>query len=155
MVVYSIPHPYIFVQPVRHEKRGMAILLIAFLMPHCPVTVVQRYRDGGMRPLVPLVFHNLPSLYHPSFTLYKIRLASTKLCLSEYSPSLDESLFRTRAPNSASSFYTSLPNSVVRGLQKPHISILLRTGSSVESQGQVQVSTCVLSQLPTLLYRLH
>ena len=30
-------------------------------MPHCPITVVQRYRD------VPLVFHNLPSLYPPSF----------------------------------------------------------------------------------------
>ena len=25
---------------VRHEKRGIAILLIAFLMSHCPVTVV-------------------------------------------------------------------------------------------------------------------
>ena len=33
-------------------------------MPHCPVTVVQRYRDWVcMQPLVPLVFHNLPSLY--------------------------------------------------------------------------------------------
>ena len=31
---------------VRHEKRGIAtpsLHLIAFLMPHCPVTVVQRF----------------------------------------------------------------------------------------------------------------
>ena len=48
---------------VRHEKRGIATPDIAFLMPHCPVTVVQ----WGMQPLVPLVFHNLPSLYPPSF----------------------------------------------------------------------------------------
>ena len=139
MVVYSIPHPYIFVQPVRHEKRGIAILLIAFLMLHCPVTVVQRYRDG----VCGLLFHLFFIICHPYIPL---RLLYTKpdllvqLSLSEYSPSLGESLFRTRAPNSASSFYTSLLNSVVRGLQKPHISILLRTGSSVKSQGQVQVS---------------
>ena len=51
---WNIPHPYIFVQLlVRHEKRGIAILLIAFLMPHCPVTVVQRYRDG----VCSLLFH--------------------------------------------------------------------------------------------------
>ena len=31
---------------VRHEKRGIATPDIAFLMLHCPVTVVQRYRDG-------------------------------------------------------------------------------------------------------------
>ena len=87
--------------------------------------------------------------------IYITRLASAKLSLSKYSPSLGQSLFWTTAPNSASSFYTSLPNSAVRGPQIPHISIILRTGSSVESQGQVQVSICVLSQLPTLLYRLH
>ena len=55
---------------VKHEKSGIAtpsLLLIAFLMPHCLVTVVQRYWDAwGMQPLVPLVF-NLPSLHPPSF----------------------------------------------------------------------------------------
>ena len=68
---YPIPISlYNCYRTVRHEKRGIAIyiLLIAFLLPHCPVTVVQRYRDGVyMQPLVPLVFHNLPSLYPPSF----------------------------------------------------------------------------------------
>ena len=56
---YPIPISlYNCYRTVRHEKRGIAIiiLLIAFLMPHCPVTVVQRYRDGV-----------LPSLYPPSF----------------------------------------------------------------------------------------
>ena len=46
---------------VRHEKRyisGVAIYA-SLLMPHCPVTVVQRYRDG----VCSLLFHNLPSLY--------------------------------------------------------------------------------------------
>ena len=63
---WNIPHPYIIVQLlVRHEKRGIAILLIAFLMPHCPVTVVQRY-GWGMQPLIPLVFHNCHT-YVPDF----------------------------------------------------------------------------------------
>ena len=46
---YPIPISlYNCYRTVRHEKRGIAIyiLRIAFLMPHCPVTVVQRYRDG-------------------------------------------------------------------------------------------------------------
>ena len=46
---YPIPISlYNCYRTVRHEKRGIAIyiLLIAFLMPHCPVIVVQRYRDG-------------------------------------------------------------------------------------------------------------
>ena len=65
---YPIPISlYNCYRTVRHEKRyisGVAIYA-SLLMPHCPVTVVQRYRDGGMQPLVPLVFHNLPSLYPP------------------------------------------------------------------------------------------
>ena len=69
---YPIPISlYNCYRTVRHEKRGIASYsrYIAFLMPHGPVTVVQRYRDGVyMQPLVPLVFHNLPSLYiSPSF----------------------------------------------------------------------------------------
>ena len=59
-----IPHPYIFVQLLQdseaREERHSYILLIAFLMPHCPVTVVQRYRDG-------VCSLNLPSIYPPSF----------------------------------------------------------------------------------------
>ena len=56
-----IPHPYIFIQLL-----GMRKTLI--IMPHCPVTVVQRYRDGVYtQPLVPLVFHNLPSVYRRNF----------------------------------------------------------------------------------------
>ena len=45
---YPIPISlYNCYRTVRHEKRGIAIILrIAFLMPHGPVTVVQRYRDG-------------------------------------------------------------------------------------------------------------
>ena len=47
---YPIPISlYNCYRTVRHEKRCIAtpsLLLIAFLMPHCPVTVVQRYRDG-------------------------------------------------------------------------------------------------------------
>ena len=36
---YPIPLSlYNCYRTVRHEKRGIAILLIAFLIPHCPVT---------------------------------------------------------------------------------------------------------------------
>ena len=63
-------HPCIFVQLLQDSEAGeerYSLLLMAFLMPHCPVTVVQRYWDAwGMQPLVPLVF-NLPSLHTPSF----------------------------------------------------------------------------------------
>ena len=46
---------------VRHEKRGIAtpsLHLIAFLVPHCPVTVVQRYRDGVCSEMCVLEFLN-------------------------------------------------------------------------------------------------
>ena len=66
---YPIPISlYNCYRTVRHEKRYIRSSYASLLMPHCPVTVAQRYRDGwGMQPLVPLVFHNLPSLYPPSF----------------------------------------------------------------------------------------
>ena len=57
---YPIPISlYNCYRTVRQEKRGIAIyiLLIAFLMPHCPVTVVQRYRDGVCSLLFHLFFH--------------------------------------------------------------------------------------------------
>ena len=53
---YPIPISlYNCYRTVRHEKRGIAIpdIYIALLMPHCPVTVVQRYRDG----VCSLLFH--------------------------------------------------------------------------------------------------
>ena len=49
---------------VRHEKRGIATR--AFLMPHCPVTVVQRYRDG----VCSLLFHLFFIICHPDIPLH-------------------------------------------------------------------------------------
>ena len=63
---YPIPISlYNCYRTVRHEKRYQEYIdsYASLLMPHCPVTVVQRYRDG----VCSLVFHNLPSLYPPSF----------------------------------------------------------------------------------------
>ena len=145
MVVYSIPHPYIFVQPVRHEKRGIAILLIALFMLHCPVTVVQRYRDG----VCGLLFHLFFIICHPYTTL---RLLYTKpdllvqLSLSEYSPSLGESLFRTRAPNEQCRS---------RSAKTAHFHPTTNRVLCKVTRPGTDISTCVLSQLPTLLYRLH
>ena len=51
---------------MRREKRGIVILLIAFLMPHCPVTVVQRYRDG----VCSLLFHLFFIICHPYIPLH-------------------------------------------------------------------------------------
>ena len=63
---YPIPISlYNCYRTVRHEKRGIAILLIAFLMPHCPVIVVQRYRDGVCSLLFFIICH--PYSYPPSF----------------------------------------------------------------------------------------
>ena len=41
-------------------------LFIAFLMPHCPVTVVQRYRDG----VCSLLFHLFFVICHPYIPLH-------------------------------------------------------------------------------------
>ena len=48
------------------EERHSYILLIAFLMPHCPVTVVQRYRDG----VCSLLFHLFFIICHPYIPLH-------------------------------------------------------------------------------------
>ena len=48
---------------VRHEKRGIALLLRAFLMPHCPV---QRYSDG----VCSLLFHLFFIICHPYIPLH-------------------------------------------------------------------------------------
>ena len=58
---YPIPISlYNCYRTVRHEKRGIAIYIL-FLMPHCPVTVVQRYRDG----VCSLLFHLFFIICHP------------------------------------------------------------------------------------------
>ena len=51
---------------VRHEKRGIATPDSAFLVPHCPVTVVQRYRDG----VCSLLFHLFFIICHPYIPLH-------------------------------------------------------------------------------------
>ena len=66
---YPIPISlYNCYRTVRHEKRAIAIyiLLISFLMPHCPVTVVQRYRDG----VCSLLFHLFFIICHPYIPLH-------------------------------------------------------------------------------------
>ena len=53
---------------VRHEKRyisGVASYA-SLLMPHCPVTVVQRYRDG----VCSLLFHLFFIICHPYIPLH-------------------------------------------------------------------------------------
>ena len=66
---YPIPISlYNCYRTVRQGKRGIAIyiLLIAFLLPHCPVTVVQRYRDG----VCSLLFHLFFIICHPYIPLH-------------------------------------------------------------------------------------
>ena len=68
---YPIPISlYNCYRTVRHEKRGIAIyiLLISFLMPHFPVTVVQRYRDG----VCSLLFHLFFIICHPYIPLQEM-----------------------------------------------------------------------------------
>ena len=68
---YPIPISlYNCYRTVRHEKRGIAILLIAFLMPHCPVTVVQRYRDG----VCSLLFHSFFIICHSYISLHLVEM---------------------------------------------------------------------------------
>ena len=51
-----------------------------------------------------------------NYCKYTTRLASAKHSLSEYSPSLGESLFRTRAPNSALSFRVRLSTTLLSNI---------------------------------------
>ena len=84
---YPIPISlYNCYRTVRHEKRGIAILLIAFLMPHCPVTVVQRYRDG----VCSLLFHLFFIVCHPYIPLHLVVLqifGGADTCLYNYDAS--------------------------------------------------------------------
>ena len=66
---YPIPISlYNCYRTVRHEKcyiSGVAIYA-SLLMPHCPVTVVQRYRDG----VCSLLFHLFFIICHPYIPLH-------------------------------------------------------------------------------------
>ena len=80
---YPIPISlYNCYRTVRHEKRGI-ILLIVFLMPHCPVTVVQRYKDG----VCSLLFHSFFMICHPYIPLHLEEICNYHFLL-HYLPSL-------------------------------------------------------------------
>ena len=73
---YPIPISlYNCYRTVRKEKRG-----IAFLMPHCPVTVVQRYRDG----VCSLLFHLFFIICHPYIPLHLDFLYLYTLCCDKF-----------------------------------------------------------------------
>ena len=57
----AYPIPISLQDSEAREERHSYILLIAFLMRHCPVTVVQRYRDG----VCSLLFHLFFIICHP------------------------------------------------------------------------------------------
>ena len=61
---YPIPISlYNCYRTVRHEKRYQEYIAIyaSLLMPHCPVTVLQKYRDG----VCSLLFHFFFIICHP------------------------------------------------------------------------------------------
>ena len=63
---YPIPISlYNCYRTVRQEKRYQEYIdsYASLLLPHCPVTVVQRYRDG----VCSLLFHLFFIICHPSF----------------------------------------------------------------------------------------
>ena len=64
----AYPIPISLYNCYRHEKRyisGVASYA-SLLMPHCPVTVVQRYRDG----VCSLLFHLFFIICHPYIPLH-------------------------------------------------------------------------------------
>ena len=64
---YPIPISlYNCYRTVRHEKRYQESIAMPLLMPHCPVTVVQRYRDG----VCSLFFHSFFIICHPYIPLH-------------------------------------------------------------------------------------
>ena len=64
---YPIPISlYNCYRTVRHEKRYISGVATSLLMPHCPVTVVQRYRDG----VCSLLFHLFFIICHPYISLH-------------------------------------------------------------------------------------
>ena len=70
--LYAYPIPIsLYIQLLQdseaREERHSYILLIVFLMRHCPVTVVQRYRDG----VCSLLFHSFFIICHPYIPLQK------------------------------------------------------------------------------------
>ena len=68
---YPIPISlYNCYRTVRHEKRYQEYSYASLLMPHCPVTVVQRYRDGVCSHL----FHLFFITCHPYIPLHLLVL---------------------------------------------------------------------------------
>ena len=66
---YPIPISlYNCYRTVRQEKRYQEYIdsYASLLLPHCPVTVVQRYRDG----VCSLLFHLFFIICHPYITLH-------------------------------------------------------------------------------------
>ena len=66
---YPIPISlYNCYRTVRHEKRYQEYIdsYASLLLPHCPVTVVQRYRDG----VCSLLFHLFIIICHPYIPLH-------------------------------------------------------------------------------------
>ena len=66
---YPIPISlYNCYRTVRHEKRYQEYIdsYASLLLPHCPVTVVQRYRDG----VCSLLFHLFFIICHPYIPLH-------------------------------------------------------------------------------------
>ena len=64
---YPIPISlYNCYRTVRQEQRYQEYSYASLLMPHCPVTVVQRYRDG----VCSLLFHLFFIICHPYIPLH-------------------------------------------------------------------------------------
>ena len=92
---YPIPISlYNCYRTVRHEKRYQEYIdsYASLLLPHCPVTVVQRYRDG----VCSLLFHLFFIICHPYIPLHleemifytcAICVWCVCICTQEYSKS--------------------------------------------------------------------
>ena len=50
----------------------------SLLMPHCPVTVVEIYRDGGMQPLVFIICQPYIPLHLEEMIFYRFLAARAK-----------------------------------------------------------------------------
>ena len=83
---YPIPISlYNCYRTVRHEKRYQEYIdsYASLLLPHCPVTVVQRYRDG----VCSLLFHLFFIICHPYIPLHLEEMIFYT-CIYIYHPAL-------------------------------------------------------------------
>ena len=106
---YPIPISlYNCYRTVRHDKRYIRSSYASLLMPHCPVTVAQRYRDGVCsllfylffiicHPYIPL--HLDFYLFHPFLTVLNAP-SKTMLGYRCRKRDVDTSLCSTRGSNS-------------------------------------------------------